>query len=52
MLVLKAAAFVSVVYAYMMTRLRAARSSRPRISYAPMSAMDIERQANLNKKYI
>jgi hypothetical protein len=43
MLVLKAVAFVSVVYAYMMTRLRAARSSQPRISYAPMSAMDLER---------
>ena len=51
MLVLKAAAFVSVVYAYLMTRLRAARSSQPRISYAPMSAMDLERQANLNKIY-
>jgi hypothetical protein len=35
MLVLKAAAFVSVVYACLMTRLRATRSSRPRISYAP-----------------
>jgi hypothetical protein len=51
MLVLKAAAFVFVVYAYMMNRLRAARSSRPRISYAPMSEMDLERQANLNKIY-
>ena len=51
MLVIKAAAFVSVIYAYFMSRLRVARSSRPRITYAPMSAMDEERQANLNKIY-
>jgi hypothetical protein len=51
MLVLKAAAFVSVVYACLMTRLRAARSSQPRISYALMSAMDLERQTNLNLIY-
>ena len=31
MLVIKAAAFVSVIYAYFMSRLRVARSSRPRI---------------------
>ena len=52
MLVIKAAAFVSVIYAYFMSRLRVARSSRPRITYAPMSAMDEEHQANLNKIYI
>jgi len=51
MLVIKAAAFVSVIYAYFMSRLRVAHSSRPRITYAPMSAMDEERQANLNKIY-
>jgi hypothetical protein len=51
LLVIQAAAFVSAVYACLMTRLRMARSSRPRISYAPMSAMDLERQANLNKIY-
>jgi len=49
MLVIKAAAFVSVIYAYFMSRLRVARNSQPRITYAPMSAMDEERQANLNK---
>ena len=51
MLVIKAAAFVSVIYAYFMSRLRVRRSSQPRITYAPMSAMDEERQANLNKIY-
>jgi hypothetical protein len=51
MLVIQAAAFVSVIYAYFMTRLRVARNSRPRITYAPMSAMDVERQANLDKIY-
>ena len=49
MLVIKAAAFVSIIYAYFMSRLRVARNSQPRITYAPMSAMDEERQANLNK---
>ena len=51
MLVIKAAAFVSVIYAYFMSRLRVARNSQPRIIYAPMSAMDKERQANLNKSF-
>jgi hypothetical protein len=51
MLVIKAAAFVSVVYAYFISRLRAARNAQPHISYAPMSAMDQERQANLDKIY-
>ena len=49
MLVIKAVAFVSVIYAYFMSRLRVARNSQPRITYAPMSDMDEERQANLNK---
>jgi hypothetical protein len=51
LLVIQAAAFVSAVYAYVITRLRMARSSHPRITYAPMSAMDLERQANLNLIY-
>jgi hypothetical protein len=51
MLVIKAAAFVSVVYAYFISRLRATHNSQPRVSYAPMSAMDQERQANLDKIY-
>jgi hypothetical protein len=38
LLVIQAAAFVSVVYAYVIARLRMARSSQPRITYAPMSA--------------
>ena len=49
MLMIKAVVFVSVIYAYFMSRLRVARNSQPRITYAPMSAMDEERQANLNK---
>jgi hypothetical protein len=42
---------VSVVYAYFISRLRATHNSQPRVSYAPMSAMDQERQANLDKIY-
>uniref|UniRef100_A0A0E0L127 Uncharacterized protein n=1 Tax=Oryza punctata TaxID=4537 RepID=A0A0E0L127_ORYPU len=51
MLVIKVASLVSVIYAYFISRLRVARNSQPRITYAPMSAMDQERQANLNKIY-
>lgn len=39
------------MYAYFISRVRLAQSSRPRITYAPMSAMDEERKANLNKIY-
>ena len=49
MLAIKATTFVSVIYAYFMSRLRVARNSQLRITYSPMSAMDEERQANLNK---
>ena len=45
----KVVAFVSVIYAYFMSRLRVARNSQPRLTYAPMSAMDEEHEANLNK---
>jgi hypothetical protein len=51
LLVIQAATFVSTVYAYLIARLRMARSSQPRMTYAPMSAMDLERQANLNLIY-
>jgi len=51
MLVIKVVAFVSVIYAYFMSRLRVARNSQPRITYSPMSAMDEEPQANLNKNF-
>jgi hypothetical protein len=51
MLVTQAAAFVAVIYAYFMSRLRLSQSARPQITYAPMIAMDEERQANLNKIY-
>ena len=51
MLVIKAASFVAVIYAYFMSRLRVAQNSRPQITYAPISAMDEERQANLDKIY-
>ena len=47
----KVVAFVSVIYAYFMSRLRVARNSQLRITYSPMSAMDEERQANLNKNF-
>ena len=51
MLIVKAAAFVTVMYAYFVSMVFMARRSHPRITYAPMSAMDEEGQANLNKIY-
>ncbi|WVZ51102.1 hypothetical protein U9M48_002280, partial [Paspalum notatum var. saurae] len=51
MLVVKAAAFVAVIYAYTMNKLRFGRGSRPTLTYGPMSARDQERQANLNLLY-
>jgi hypothetical protein len=51
MLVNQAAAFVAVIYAYFMSRFRVAQAARPQITYGPLSAMDEERQANLNKIY-
>jgi len=51
MFVINAATFVSVIYAYFMSRLRVARNSQPRLTYAPMSAMDEEHQDNLNKLF-
>jgi hypothetical protein len=47
MLVIQAVAFVSAVYAYVITRLRIARTSQPRITIAPMSAMDLEGKPTL-----
>ena len=51
LLVVKAAAFIAVVYAFFISRVRLAQRPRPRITYAPMSAMDKERQANLDIIY-
>ena len=51
LLVVKAAAFIAVVYAFFISRVRLAQRSRPRITYAPMSAMDKEQQANLDIIY-
>jgi hypothetical protein len=51
MLIVKAVGFIAVVYAYFMSRLRVAQRSRPSITYAPMSPMDAEHQANLDKIY-
>jgi hypothetical protein len=51
MLVNPATAFVAVIYAYFMSRFRVAQAARPQITYGPLSAMDEERQANLNKIY-
>ena len=50
-LVAQAAAFVAVIYAYFMSVVRQSQTAQPRITYAPMSAMDVERQANLNRIY-
>ncbi|TVU51140.1 hypothetical protein EJB05_02548, partial [Eragrostis curvula] len=51
MTVVKAAAFVTVIYAWLMTMLRMGGGSSARITYGPLSAMDEERQKNLNKIY-
>src|SRR6266542_4781529 len=51
MLIVHAAAIVATMYAFMMSRLRVGQTSRPQITYAPMSAMDEERQKNLDKIY-
>lgn len=51
MLIVKVAGFIAVVYAYFMSRLRVAQRSRPSITYAPKSTMDVERHANLDKIY-
>jgi hypothetical protein len=51
LLVIKAAAFIAVMYAFFFSRVRLTQRSRPRITYAPMSARDEERQANLNLIY-
>jgi hypothetical protein len=39
------------MYALLMARVRLFQTSRPEITYAPMSAMDEERQRNLDKIY-
>ncbi|KAL6848265.1 hypothetical protein ACP4OV_022393 [Aristida adscensionis] len=53
MLIVHAAALVTTMYAFFVSRIRLsqARRSRPQVTYAPMSSMDIERQANLDKIY-
>ncbi|WVZ96112.1 hypothetical protein U9M48_041791, partial [Paspalum notatum var. saurae] len=51
MLIVQAAALLSAMYALLMSRIRAQQTSRPQITYAPMSAMDAERKRNLDKIY-
>jgi len=50
-LIVRAVALVTAMYAFMFSRLRMARHSRPRVTYGPMSVMDQERQQNLNIIY-
>ena len=50
-LIVHAAALVTAMYAFFMTRIRMGQLSRFCITYAPMSAMDEEWQKNLNKIY-
>jgi hypothetical protein len=42
MLIVRAAGLVAAVYAYFVSRLVQCQMARPRITYAPMSAMDEE----------
>jgi len=51
MLIVRAAALITAVYAFMMARVRVDEESRPRITYGPMHVMDEERQRNLNLIY-
>ena len=51
MLIVRAAGLVAAVYAYFVSRLVQCQVARPRITYAPMSAMDEERHRNLNRIY-
>jgi hypothetical protein len=50
-LIIQVAALVTTMYAFFLSRVRANKPSRPRISYALMSDMDEERQRNLDKIY-
>ena len=50
-LIMHAAALVTAMYAFLFSRLRMVENARPRITYGPMTAMDVERQNNLNKIY-
>jgi hypothetical protein len=51
LLVVKATAFISIMYAFFISRVRLSQRACRRITYATMSAMDLERQANLDKIY-
>jgi hypothetical protein len=51
MLIVRAAGLVAIVYAFFVSRLVQCQVARPRITYAPMSAMDEERHINLNRIY-
>ena len=51
MLIVHAAALVTAMYAFFISRIRMGQLSRPSITYAPMSVMDEERQKNLDKIY-
>ena len=51
MLIIHATALITSMYALLFSRIRMVQNARPQITYAPMSAMDEERQKNLNKIY-
>ncbi|KAJ1261339.1 hypothetical protein BS78_09G022000 [Paspalum vaginatum] len=51
MLIVQAAALLSAMYALLLSRTRVEQTSRPQITYAPMSAMDVEKKKNLDKIY-
>ncbi|XP_039832870.1 protein ALP1-like [Panicum virgatum] len=51
MLIVHAAALVTAMYVFFISRIRMGQLSRPSITYAPMSVMNEERQKNLNKIY-
>ncbi|WVZ83599.1 hypothetical protein U9M48_030730, partial [Paspalum notatum var. saurae] len=50
-LVVQAAALITALYAFLLSRLRMQERSRPVLAYGPLSKMDEQRQHNLNLIY-
>ena len=51
LLIARAAALITAMYALLFSRLRMQHDSRPRITYGPLRIMEEERQKNLDKIY-
>lgn len=51
LLIARSAALITAMYAFLFSRIRMQHSSRPQISYGPLSTMDEECQKNLDRIY-